>query len=130
MRPSAICPALMLAASRNERVIGRSRILMDSTKAKNGFNQSGAPPGRIPAMNLVGDQMIDEIIRLSHRGIANDIVINRCLVFLKTYGKRPRMFMEIIRINAEDRINERPFKCLPVVRVTWEFIISFGKVKI
>ena len=77
-------PALMFAASRNERVMGRRRILIVSTRARNGFNQSGAPPGRIPAINLVIDQFIDEMMSLNHRGIARDMVKNKCLVVLKT----------------------------------------------
>ena len=41
-----MCPALMLAASRNDRVRGRTRILDVSIRTRNGFSQSGAPSGR------------------------------------------------------------------------------------
>jgi len=41
-----MCPALMLAASRNDSVIGRTMILVVSIITRNGFSQSGAPSGR------------------------------------------------------------------------------------
>jgi hypothetical protein len=41
-----ICPAVMFAASRKDRVIGRTRILVVSISTKNGFSHSGAPSGR------------------------------------------------------------------------------------
>ena len=46
-------PALILAAKRKERVKGRTKILTVSIITKNGFNQSGAPPGRSDAAHLV-----------------------------------------------------------------------------
>lgn len=39
-------PALMFAASRNDKVSGRTVILVVSIRTRNGFNQSGAPSGR------------------------------------------------------------------------------------
>lgn len=39
-------PAVMLAASRKARVIGRTENLMVSTKTRNGFSHAGAPLGR------------------------------------------------------------------------------------
>jgi hypothetical protein len=44
-RPITICPALILAASRNDRVIGRTTIEDVSIKTRNGFNHVGAPSG-------------------------------------------------------------------------------------
>jgi len=49
-----MCPALMFAARRKERVIGRTVILVVSINTKNGFNQSGAPSGRKWAINILG----------------------------------------------------------------------------
>jgi hypothetical protein len=40
-----MCPALIFAASRNDKVIGRTIIEDDSISTRNGFNQSGAPSG-------------------------------------------------------------------------------------
>jgi hypothetical protein len=39
-------PALMLAARRNDRVIGRTVTLVVSISTKNGLSQSGAPSGK------------------------------------------------------------------------------------
>jgi len=39
-------PALIFAANRNDRVNGRTIILVVSIRTRNGFNQSGAPSGR------------------------------------------------------------------------------------
>lgn len=41
-----MCPALMLATSRIESVIGRTQSLTVSTKTRNGLRAAGAPPGR------------------------------------------------------------------------------------
>lgn len=45
-RPKTMWPALILAAKRNDRVRGRTVILVVSIITRNGFNQSGAPSGR------------------------------------------------------------------------------------
>ena len=63
-----ICPALMLAASRKERVIGRTEVLRVSTKTRGGLNQSGAPVGRRLAAKDLGAFVIEEIINASHKG--------------------------------------------------------------
>jgi len=54
IRVITMWPALMFAASRKERVIGRTENLDVSTMTKNGFNQGGAPPGRSMAINFIG----------------------------------------------------------------------------
>lgn len=46
-------PALMFAASRKDKVKGRTRILIVSTRTKKGFSQSGAPGGRRLAVNFL-----------------------------------------------------------------------------
>ena len=63
-----ICPAVILAANRNESVIGRTKILVVSINTRKGFNQSGAPSGRKWAVEALKFMKIDEIIRLSHKG--------------------------------------------------------------
>jgi len=65
-------------------VIGRTNILKDSARTKNGFNQSGAPLGRILAANLEGELKIDDRISLNHRGRASDRVKYKCLEVLNT----------------------------------------------
>lgn len=77
-------PALMLAASRKERVMGRRHILMVSINTKKGFNQSGAPAGRRWAAKDEGDHVIEVRIRESHKGRPKVRVIRRWLVGLKT----------------------------------------------
>jgi len=49
-----ICPALMLAANRNDRVRGRTITLVVSIRTRNGFSQSGAPSGRKWAVVFLG----------------------------------------------------------------------------
>lgn len=46
INPSRICPALMLAAIRKDKVINRTHILRVSVITRNGLSQSGAPLGR------------------------------------------------------------------------------------
>ena len=66
-----MCPALILAASRKESVIGRTEILVDSINTKKGFSQNGAPPGRIPAVNLEGELIKEDRMRANQRGNAS-----------------------------------------------------------
>jgi len=49
-----MCPAVIFAANRKDRVIGRTRFLTVSIKTKNGFNQSGAPLGSSLARKVYG----------------------------------------------------------------------------
>lgn len=44
-RPITTWPALRLAVSRKQRVIGRTSILKVSTRIRNGFSHAGAPAG-------------------------------------------------------------------------------------
>jgi len=41
-----MCPALILAARRNDKVIGRTVTLVVSIRTRKGLSQSGAPSGR------------------------------------------------------------------------------------
>ena len=49
-----ICPAVIFAASRNDKVIGRTKILVVLIITRNGFNHSGAPSGRKCATDFFG----------------------------------------------------------------------------
>jgi len=44
-KPRTICPAKMLAISRNDNVIGRIKTLINSINTKNGVNTIGLPDG-------------------------------------------------------------------------------------
>ena len=79
-------PALMLAARRKDKVIGRTVILEDSIKTRNGLSQEGAPPGSSMARNFMGAERREERIRLSHKVRPNENVKIRWLDELKTYG--------------------------------------------
>lgn len=92
IKPSTMWPALIFAASRNDRVIGRTIILDDSIKTKNGFSQSGAPSGRRWAIVALIDLSALDIISSIHIGRAILRVNNRWLVTLKVYGNNPSIF--------------------------------------
>ena len=79
IRVKTMWPALMFAANRNERVRGRTLILIVSIITKKGFNQWGAPPGKRPAIQLYGLNMMPDMIRVSHIGRPNLKVNSRCL---------------------------------------------------
>jgi hypothetical protein len=103
-------PALIFAASRKDRVIGRTKILVVSIRTKNGLSQSGAPSGRKWATEALGDLEKDDRIILNHRGRPNLRVKIRCLVVLNMYGIRPNRFIRMITRNREDTIEVRPFR--------------------
>lgn len=81
---STTCPALMLAASRKDRVMGRSKILTVSISTRNGFSQSGAPEGRREAAKYDGELRMEERIKASHIGSPRLSVNRRWLVDLNT----------------------------------------------
>ena len=78
-----MCPALILAAKRNAKVNGRTTILVVSIKIKKGFNQSGAPSGRMCAIDDFIFLEKEEIINVNHKGNLKLRVIIRCLLNLK-----------------------------------------------
>lgn len=83
IRDRTTWPAVMLAASRKDRVRGRTRILDVSMRIRNGLSQSGAPSGRRWAIDWRGLNMKEEMIILSQAGSPIDRVMKRCLVGLK-----------------------------------------------
>lgn len=71
-----------MAASRNESVMGRTRILIVSIITKKGFNQSGAPPGKSPPENFIGLKNNLERIIVIHSESPKISVKIKCLVTL------------------------------------------------
>jgi len=67
----------MLAVSRTERVIGRTKILTVSIITKKGFNGAGAPIGSRPATTEVGLDRTPERIKQNQRGRPSDREIAR-----------------------------------------------------
>jgi len=101
-------PALIFAASRKERVIGRTENLDDSTSTRKGFNQGGAPPGSRLAINFIGREEMEDIIILSHRVMPKANVNNRWLDRLKTYGASLIRLNIIKNRNREETIAFHP----------------------
>lgn len=91
-----MCPALIFAANRNDRVTGRTIIDEDSINTRNGFNQSGAPSGRRWAIVAFGDFVNLEIIIIIHIGKPILRVNRRWEVILNVYGNNPIIFRIII----------------------------------
>jgi len=117
-------PAVMLAASRNERVIGRTRSLVDSTKTRNGFNQAGAPLGRRDAMHFIGRDESDDRINLSHRVSPNERVNKRCLERLKMNGVRPTRLVVIRKMKSVEINADHPMSFCAWERESWSKIVS------
>lgn len=120
-----MCPAVMFAANRNERVIGWTNTLMVSVSTRNGFSHVGAPSGRKWAIVFFGCFVsLDRIIR-SHIGSPIDRVIIKCLVFLREYGVIPSRFDKIITTKIVDTRADIPFMCVEYVRDSWEKIVEY-----
>jgi hypothetical protein len=71
INPNTMWPALILAAKRNDRVRGRTKMLVVSIKTRNGLSQSGAPSGRKWAIDFIGLFVKVDRIILIHRGRPN-----------------------------------------------------------
>ena len=114
-----ICPALILAAKRNERVMGRTIILVVSINTKNGLSHSGAPSGRKWAFDaLVFFENLDRIID-SQSGRPNLRVKIKCLDKLNVQGINPIKLIEIIITNRGVTSDLIPFKLNINVRESW-----------
>ena len=121
-----MCPALILAANRTERVIGRTRVLTVSIRIRKGFSQAGAPPGRRAARVERGLNITDEIISLNHKGRPKAKVKTKWDEVLNTYGATPIKLIVMIKINKGTKIEVRPFKWVVLVRLDCWAITSIG----
>lgn len=130
IRARTMCPALMFAASRKERVAGRTMILIVSAKVRNGFSQSGAPSGRRAAVKAEILFFIDLIISAIQRGSPKDRVKRRWLDEGRTYGIRPVQFVKIKNKNSGLTSLVIPLIDLPRVRLIWSFMIDMGSDRI
>ncbi len=124
IRVRTIWPAVIFAANRNDRVIGRTKILVVSIITRNGFSHSGAPSGRKCATDFFGEYMNDEIIILSHIGRPIDSVKIRCLDEDNEYGIIPIRLIMIIITNRVVTIDDIPFRLRDVVRDSCVIIVS------
>jgi hypothetical protein len=91
-----------LAASRNDRVIGRTVILIVSIKIKNGLSHVGAPSGKRCAIKDLGLCNILETIMVSHKGNPNVNVKIKCEDRLIEYGFNPIKLTRINNINKDE----------------------------
>ena len=67
----------MFAASRKDKVIGRTKVLTVSIRIKNGFSHEGAPPGRSDAKVVDVLNFTLDTIRLNHKGRPRERVKNK-----------------------------------------------------
>jgi len=119
-------PALIFAANRNDRVIGRTAILTVSIKIRNGFSQAGAPAGRRDANVVKGLNEKLEKIKANQRGRPNLKVNKRWDVALKTKGIIPKKLMEVIKTYKETTKVVKPLRLVVEVRVDWSVIMPRG----
>jgi hypothetical protein len=119
-----ICPAVILAASRNDRVIGRTDTLIVSISTKNGFSHSGAPSGRKCAVDFLGLNANVDTIILNHIGSPIVSVKIKCLEDDREYGIIPIKLVKIIMINNDVTIDDIPFRLIDIVRDSCLIIVS------
>lgn len=119
-------PALIFAARRKDKVIGRTEILEDSMRTRNGFSQEGAPPGSRAAINLIGEERREEMIRLSQRVRPNEKVKTRWLDELKVYGINPVKLIKIKRRKSGATILFHPGNCRDRERESWLKMVFSG----
>lgn len=119
-----MCPAVIFAASRNDKVIGWTNTLIVSVSTRNGFNHVGAPSGRKCAIVFLGCLVnLDRIISI-HIGRPMDRVMIKCLVFLREYGVIPKRFDKIIVMKIVDTRADIPFIWVEYVRDNCEKIVE------
>lgn len=106
----------MFAANRNDKVIGRTKILVVSINTRKGFNHSGAPSGRKCAVDFFGEYLKEEISILNHIGRPIDSVNKRWLDDDREYGIMPIKLIIIIIINSLHTVLDSPLILIDDVR--------------
>lgn len=96
------CPAIMLAASRTERVMGRMILLVISIMIIKGIRGVGVPNGTRWARKLVILFQRENRMKPSQKGRAKDKEMVRCLVEVKENANNPRMLLKKIRKNNDE----------------------------
>jgi hypothetical protein len=105
---NTMCPALMLAANRKDKVRGRTEILVVSIRIRNGFSHVGAPSGSRCAIVAFGLNAVLEIIIDIHIGSPSSSVNTRCLDSEMEYGLSPNKLIIMIRQKNEHKVVFRP----------------------
>lgn len=114
-------PAIIFAAKRTERVIGRIIFLTSSIMTIKGIKAGGVPIGTKWAKNEVKLFTKLKIIKLSHKGRAKVKVIARWLVAVNVNERRPNVLLKIIIKNRE--MNSKIFIFFLLRRIINSFII-------
>lgn len=91
----------MLAARRNDKVKGRTEILIVSISTRNGFNQFGAPDGNKWATNSFLLFITLDVIDVNHKGKPKISVKIKWEVIENEYAISPIRFRAIIIINND-----------------------------
>lgn len=94
--PRMTCPALIFAANRKDRVIGRIYELMVSTKDKNLEINEGVFSGKKCAAIDFMPLLNETITMVVHIGAPALNVVIRCEVMVMVYGTAPQPFKMII----------------------------------
>lgn len=111
-----MCPALILAAKRKDKVIGRTSILNVSIIINAGESHEGAPEGRRLAINWEGELIIEDIINDNHNGNPKIKVKIKWEEVPKMYGVNPIRLIKIKNKNKVEIIIKRPFRLLLFLR--------------
>ncbi len=102
------CPAIILAASRTESVIGRIHLLIISIITIKGINKPGVPKGTRWASIFLGVFIIPRRVWPIQRGRARVMVKLKWLDEVKVNGDRPmELFKRIIK-NKDKGIKRNP----------------------
>jgi len=122
IKPNTMWPALIFAARRNDRVSGRTAILVVSIIIRNGFNHLGAPSGNKWAIDALGALEYDDKMNDIHIGRPNDKGKIKWLDKLNVYGVNPIKFTKIIDENNGLIAEFVPFSEIENVRLICSFI--------
>lgn len=95
------CPAIIFAARRTDKVIGRMILLTSSIKTIKGINTGGVPEGTKWARNSVRLFVNLNIIKATQRGRAKERVIAIWLVAVKVKERSPIVLFIIIKLKME-----------------------------
>lgn len=97
-------PAIIFAANRTDKVIGRIMFLIISMITIKGISAAGVPIGTKWARKSVILLIILNIMNLNQKGKANERVIAKCLVDVKVKEKSPRVLLKRISKNRDEKI--------------------------
>jgi len=125
-RPKIMCPAIIFAANRTDKVMGRIDSLINSTQTIKGVINIGVPLGIRCAFSFFGVFIIGYMTDINHTGMAMLKVIDGWEVCVNVYGNSPKVLFNIMNSIKIIRGVDFPMNVLKLILFSFMFVLNSG----